>query len=190
MWEDLFRDAIHPEKPPRELKKGERRRYFVAYGVFFALVTLVPTMGFVLGVAIVFGFHGGLDAIWRSIVDTSYSRELSGIWVPVAIGGGLLGFVAANSLWNRLFVKSGYLNEVVAQRMHMNRAPTERGEKIRVGFGYVLYLGIFLGLGVSMLIFGERTPLQIFSSLGMIGMGIYVAVHAFLRYRNARKPNR
>jgi hypothetical protein len=185
MWEDIFQDVTNPAPLPPELDRGEKRRYFVAYGVFFVLITLVPTVGLVLGATAVFGMYGGLDAIWRSAVDTNFSRELSQFWVPASISGGLLGFVAANALWNRIFIRSGYLSEAAVQRMRLNRAPTERGEKIRVGIGYVLYLAIFLGLGVPMLIFGDRTPLQIFASLGMIGVGVVVAIHAFLRYRKS-----
>jgi hypothetical protein len=49
----------------------------------------------------------------------SYARELNGIWVPAAIGVGLLGFFGANALWHLLFVTSGYLSETAVQRMRL-----------------------------------------------------------------------
>ena len=99
---------------------------------------------------------------------------------------GLLGFLVGTFIWHRLFVKSGYLSQAAVQRLSTNRAPTERGERIRVGIGYVTYLLIFFGLGIPMLIFGDRTPLQLFATIGLNGLGVYIAIHAFLRYRKTR----
>ena len=192
MWDDLFRDVTDPAPAPQELHREEKRRFYVAFVVWFMFMLTGLTCGLLVALVAAFVlingvdafWIGGMKAVWRTSSDPEYSSQHNHVGLPLLIALGLLGFFSANALWGRLFVRSGYLSEAAVQRMRLNRAPTERGEKVRAGIGYVLYLAIFLGLGVPMLIFGERTPLQIFSSLGMIGMGVYVAIHAFLRYRS------
>lgn len=186
MWKKLFRDVLVPASPPPELGRLERRRYYVAFGIWFLLMLAGLSVGFIVGVVAVFGLIDGSQAIWKAMVDPSYSRQFGHIWLPISLGTAVLGFFAANALWYLLFVKSGYLSYAAAQRLADNRAPTERGERIRVGIGYVVYLLILFGLGIPMAIFGDRTPLQLFATIGLNGLGVYIAIHAFLRYRKTR----
>jgi hypothetical protein len=191
MWKRFFRDVIETTSPPPELGREEKRRYYVAYGIWFLLMVSGLAIGLVAAFVVAFivingadaFWSGGMEAVWRASSDTAYSRQNSYIGLPLMLALGLLGFFAANAFWYFLFIKSGYLSEAAVRRLSSNRAPTEQGERIRVGIGYVTYLLIFFGLGIPMLIFGDRTPLQIFAAVGLNGLGIYTAIHAFLRYR-------
>jgi hypothetical protein len=62
--------------------------------------------------------------------------------------------------------------------------PKARGERLRIAVGYIVYLLIFFGLGIPMVIFGDRSsPSQVATAIGLNGLGIYYAIHAFLRCR-------
>lgn len=182
----LFRDVLEPATSLPELGKRERRRYYFAYGFFVLLAILGLTVGFMIGVIAVFGSIGGSQSISRAILDPSYSHQFGHIWLPISLATAVLGFFAANGLWHFLFIKSAYLSHAAAQRLAHNRAPTERGEGMRVAIGYVTYLLIFFGLGIYMVVFGEGTPLHVFTAIGLNGLGVYGVVHAFLRYRRSR----
>ncbi|MDX1253448.1 MAG: hypothetical protein IDH49_14605 [Gammaproteobacteria bacterium] len=182
-WQDPFQDVLNPATPPPELGREERRRYYIAYGWCMLLIMCGFVGGFLAGSFAVFGFFGGLEGIVKGVLDPSYSRQYGHIWLPVSLTTAVLGAFVANNLWHLLFVKSGYLSHAATQRLMGNRAPTERGERIRVAVGYVTYLLILFGSGIFMVIYGEGTPLHIFSAIGLNGMGVFIAVHAFLRYR-------
>lgn len=183
MWRGLFRDVLEPATPPPELGREERRRYYIAYGLYMLMITLGSMGGLLAGAFAVLGFFGGSEGIVKGILDPGYSRQYGHIWLPVSLTTFVLGFFVANNLWHLLFIRSGYLSQAAAQRLMGNRAPTERGERIRVAIGYVTYLLISFGFGIPMVIYGEGTPLHIFSAIGLNGMGVFIAVHAFLRYR-------
>lgn len=182
-WRKLFRDVLEPEQPPEELDRDQRRRYYIAYGILIALCLIGMIFGFVSGVVGVFGYLGGSQAIRVAILDTNYSQQYGHVWLPISLIASVLGFFVALALWDRIFVKSGYLSPAAQQRLATTRAPTERGERIRVGIGYVTYLLILFGLGIPMAIYGERTPTQFFAAVGLNGLGVYIAIHAYLRYR-------
>ncbi len=192
MWNKLFRDAIESATPPQELGQKERRRYYVAYGIWFFLMLSGLAIGLIAALVIAFitingvdaFWGGGMAAVWRASSNPQYSQKNSHVGLSMMLVFGLLGFFAANVLWYLLFVKTGYLSKATVERLSTNRAPTERGELIRVGIGYVMYLLIFFGIGIPMAIFGDRTPSQILSAIGLNGLGVYTAVHAFLRYRS------
>lgn len=193
MWRGLFRDILEPVTPPSELGKRERRRYYVAYGCWFILMMVGLSAGLIASLFTAFSaingveaLSGGIRAVLQAMSDPEYSRENEAIWIPLMIGFGSVGFVAGNIFWYLLFIKSGYLSHAAAQRLKDNRAPTERGERIRVAIGYVTYLLISFGFGIPMVIYGEGTPLHIFTAIGLNGMGVFIAVHAFLRYRRTR----
>ncbi len=194
MWKKLFRDVLEPALPPQELGKEERQRYYVAYGIWFLLMLGGLAIGLVGALVIAFiivngadaFFGGGMQAVWQASSSPEFSQKNSHIGLSLLLALGLIGFFAANVLWYLLFVKSGYLSHAAAQRLANNRAPTERGERIRVGIGYITYLLIFFGLGIPMAIFGDRTPLQLFATVGLNVLGVYIAIHAFLRYRKTR----
>lgn len=190
MWRRLFRDVLESATPPLELGKRERQRYYVAYGFLFLLMFLGLVIGLCVSLVVAFGLISGTDAVWggdikailRAMSDPEYSRQSINIWMPVMLVFGLLGFFIGIFIWYRRFIKSGYLSRAAVQRLFTNRAPTERGEGMRVAIGYVIYLLICFGLGIYMIVFGEGT-LDVFTEIGLNGLGVYFTVHAVLRYR-------
>lgn len=182
-WRKLFRDVLEPEQPPEELGRDQRRRYFVSYGTLILLCLVVSVFGLAGGVAGFFWYVGGIQAIELAFRDAAYARQFGDTWLLIGLASGVAGFFAALALWDRIFVKSGYLSPAAQQRLATNRAPTERGERIRVSIGYVVYLAIFFGLGIPMALYAERTPVNIFAMIGLNALGIFTAIHAFLRYR-------
>lgn len=190
-WRKLFRDVLEPEQPPEELDREQRRRYYFAYGIWFLLSPIGLAIGLIAAVVLEFVITSGVDALLeggavaviRAASDPVYSQQNEHIGLPLMFVLGLGGFLLANVLWNRLFIKSGYLSKTAVRRLNMNRAPTERGERIRVGIGYVVYLAIFFGLGIPMVLYAERTPVNVFAMIGLNGLGVFTAIHAYLRYR-------
>lgn len=195
-WRKLFRDVLEPEQPPEELDWEQRRRYYVAYGIWFLLSPIGLAIGLIAAVVLEFVIVGGVDAlreggamaVLRAANDPVYSQRNEHIGLPLMFVLGLGGFLLANVLWNRLFIKSGYLSKTAVRRLNMNRTPTERGERIRVGIGYVVYLAILFGFGIPMVLYAERTPVNVFAMVGLNGLGVFIAIHAFLRYRKKDRP--
>lgn len=190
-WRKLFRDVLEPEQPPAELDREQRRRYHFAYGIWFLLAPIGLAIGLVLAIVLAFVLESGVDAlleggamaVLRAASDPVYSQRNEHIGLPLMFVLGLGGFLLANVLWNRLFIKTGYLSKAAVRRLNMNRAPTERGERTRVGIGYVVYLAILFGLGIPMALYAERTPVNVFAMVGLNGLGLFIAIHAYLRYR-------
>jgi hypothetical protein len=190
-WRKLFRDVLEPEQPPEELDREQRRHFFIAFGLWFFFATAGLALGLVLAILLGFIYASGIDAliaggfgaVWRAAGDPVYSKQHEHIVLPLMFVLGLGGFLLANVLWNRLFIKTGYLSVAAVKRLNMNRAPTERGERIRVGIGYVVYLAILFGFGIPMVLYAERTPVNVFAMIGLNGLGLFIAIHAYLRYR-------
>jgi hypothetical protein len=191
-WRKVFRDVLEPEQPPEELDREQRRRYYVSYGTLVLLCLVVSVLGLAGGVAGYFWYVGGTQAIEQAFRDAAYARQFGDTWFLIGLASGVAGFFAALALWDRIFVKSGYLSPAAQQRLATSRAPTERGERMRVGIGYVVYLTIFFGLGIPMALYAERTPVNVFAMIGLNGLGVFTAIHAYLRYRkrgNHERPS-
>lgn len=195
----LIPDMRQSELRLRDRSAEESRRYYVALWSWFLLAIVGLAVGLFMGIVVAFGvaygadavWHGGMLEIWRFSGEPQQSRAdgQGGLLLMIIIG--LFGLLVANICWYLLFVRSGYLSSDNALRLFSNSAPHGKGENARIAIGYLIYLMTFFGLGISLAIFGDRTPLQLGAATVFIGLGTYYAIHASLRYRKLiRRPRK
>lgn len=153
-------------------RKRQLRRYALA---LIALLVLMPgTFGIALLVGMIATsmFVGGWDLFVAGWNDPEVAKGHEEIFY-LSLALGVLAMVWAWHMWDRLFLRSGYLNTEMVALMDRGHMPG-KGETWRKRVGYVVYLFIFGALSLGLYFEGE-----IVLALMSFAVTVYIVVHAW-----------
>lgn len=134
----------------------ERRFICASTGaiLFVAILGLVGMAAPLLTFFVYLAFVGGMHLVfetWNGLPDANhYGHLLETLFLPATFVGLIVGMVAGTKLWDRFFVRNGYLDRHTLDCMKENLAPTPRLERIRkaIGFAFLIPFFIWLNWGV------------------------------------------
>lgn len=153
-------------------RKRQLRRYAVALIAFLVLVPGTFGIALFVGATATSVFVGGWDlfiAAWNDPEVAKSHGEILYVSLPL----GALAMVAAWYMWDRLFLRSGYLNDEMVTLMDRGHMPG-KAETWRKRVGYVVY-ALMSGLLSLKLYFEDELILALLPFAVMA----YIIVHAW-----------
>jgi hypothetical protein len=172
------------------VNRQEKRFIRANLGAIF-FVAFLGLAGMALPFLIAFGcllYLGGVALVletWNGLPDTNqYTQLLDRLFLPIAFVGLIVGMTAGVVLWNRLFVKSGYLDSHTLKRMKLNMAPTDRMERIRkaIGLSFLIPFLIWVNWGIYL-----RPVLDWWVFLATLPLLFYFVYLAFKEYGSGKR---
>ncbi|MBT9613881.1 MAG: hypothetical protein IV108_11530 [Burkholderiales bacterium] len=153
-------------------KKRQHRRYALALITF--LVFLPGTFGIALlvGAIATSVFIGGWDLFISAWNDPEVAKSHEEI-LYISLSIGVLAMVWAWYMWDRLFLRSGYLNTEMVALMNRGHMPG-KAETWRKRVGYIVYSFIFGAVSWGLYVQGELVLALIF-----FAVTVYTVVHAW-----------
>mgnify|MGYP000445095972 CR=1 FL=1 len=153
-------------------RKKQIRRYAIALIAFLVLIPGMFSVTALLGVFATSVAIGGLDlfiAAWGDPEVAKIHVEILYVSLPL----GVLGTMAAWYTWDRVFLRSGYLNAEMVALLDWGHMPG-RAETWRKRVGYVLYSFIFGSLSLALYFDGDLVL-----ALIPFAITVYTVVHAW-----------
>lgn len=153
-------------------RKRQLRRYALALIAFLVLVPGTFGIALLVGIIATSMFVGGWDLFVAGWNDPEVAKSHEEIFY-LSLALGVLAMVWAWYMWDRLFLRSGYLSTEMVALLDRGHMPG-KAETWRKRVGYVVYLFIFGGLSLGLYFEGELV-LALFS----FAVTVYTVVHAW-----------
>ena len=153
-------------------RKKQLRRYALALIAFLVLIPISGGIAFLGGVITTSMFIGGWELFIAGWNDPDIAKSHDEIFY-VSFPLGVLAMVGAWNIWDRFFLRSGYLNAEMVALMDRGHMPG-KGETWRKRVGYVLYFFIFGLLALKLYSEGE-----LLLALIPLALTVYTVVHAW-----------
>lgn len=159
-------------RPEAGDRKRQLRRFAVALTAFFVLMPVTAGIALLLSLIAISMFVGGWDFFIAAWNDPEVAKRHDWIaYLAIALAG--LAMLAAWYMWNRLFLRSGYLNDEMVALMMRGHLPG-KAETWRRRVGYVVY-GLIAGLLAVKLYFEDELMLALIP----FAATVYTVVHAW-----------
>lgn len=153
-------------------RKRQLRRYAFALVAFLVFLPGTFSAALFIGAFATSMFVGGWDlfvAAWNEPDIAKSHKEILYVSLPL----GVLGMAGAWYMWDKLFLRSGYLNSEMVALMDRGHMPG-KAETWRKRVGYVVYFFIFGALSLGLYFEGELVL-----ALISLAMTAYIVVHAW-----------
>lgn len=171
----------------------QERRYGLAVICFFGITIAAVALGTLLVVTLLSGLLwliGGnelLSTFWQGHPPfTQYIlQQMDKLLLPLLLVGMILGFLYGYHLWERLFLKSGYLSAETVQRLvEKNMAPTERMERARKAIGFILLIPLFSWMTWLFMTMESKGESEWWRLVVLVPLGIlaYLLYHVWREY--------